>query len=145
MLGHIFYFFGLFLFIFSLSRTISYFKFIDIKEWVIKFKKVTEKVPEKSDFKNEIDYGFYNAFGCVGATEALWFICGLVSNSWVIFLSLLIIGFVLKPINNNIPFVLQKFIGFSFNLLKTGIILLLVINHFHLHIDWIKWMSSHLV
>lgn len=137
MLGHIFYFFGLFLFILSLSRTISYFKFIDVKEWVIKFKKVTEKVPEKSDFKNEIDYGLYNAFGFVDKTEALWFICGLVSNSWVIFLSLLIIGFVLNSINNNIPFVVQKFIGFGFSLLKTGIILLLVINHFHLHIDWI--------
>lgn len=140
MLGNIFYFLGLFLFFISLSKTFTYFKFIDIKEWVTKFNKITGKNPEKGDFRSEREYSFFVGFGCLSLIESFWLICGILSKSWILFAIMILSGLLLRKLSNYISFPIQKLIGFSFNLIKSALILLLCLNHFHFHEDILKYL-----
>lgn len=142
MLGHIFYFIGLFVFIISISKSISYFRFIDIKEWFLAYIKVTEKEPEKKDYRSEKEYNLFIGFGCVVLLETFWLICGILSKNWMIFLSLIIIRSILSMIINKLPYSSQKFFGTLIGFIISGIILLLVVNHFHLHLDLVRLMLS---
>lgn len=142
MIGHAFYFVGLFLFFISLSKSIAYFKYVDIKEWTQIFKKVTTKDPIKSDYKKEKDYNTYITYGCISVIESLWFICGLLSNSWIVFLAIIGSGVLFNFVNNNISYFLQKIVGTLFLSARSSLIIVLVINHFHLHIDWIELIRS---
>ncbi len=141
IIGHIFYLLGLFLFLMSFSKTINYTRYVDIKEWMIAFKKVTEKDPKSDDFKDD-EESLINSFITISIIEILWFIIGLLSNSWIIFIGLLILHTINVTISKFTPNIVQKVFGFSIGLIKTVIILILVINHFHLHIDLIGYLSS---
>lgn len=138
MLGHIFYFIGLFLFFFSFSKSLSYTKFIDTKNWINKFKKVTGKDPLKTDFRTEKEHKNFVSFGCLSIFEMIWFIIGLLSNNWIIFGFIILIGMILHQVNKFLPTTFQKIIGTSFSLFRTGLILILVLNHFHFHNDLIS-------
>lgn len=142
MIGDIYYFLGLFLFFISISKTLSYFKFINVKEWVIKYKEITQKTPEKSDFRTEREYSFFVGFGCLSIIESIWLVCGLLSSSWLIFAIIVISGILLRQLLSLAPFSVQKIVGFSFNLIKSISIFVLVINHFHYHIDIYQYLIS---
>lgn len=140
MLGDIFYFTGLFLFFLTASKTLNFFKFMDIYEWLIKFKKVTEKNPIKTDFRSEDEYKLFLSYTFITLSETIWFICGLLSQSWIIFGLVLIISMLSRVLFNLLPFTLQKYLGFLISLFKTAVILILVINHFHLHKDLVSYI-----
>ena len=135
MLGHLFYATGLFLFCFSLLRTISYSHFIDIKEWVVKFGEKIKKSPAKLDFRNEKEYNFFVSFGCLSLIDVLWFFVGLLTPNWKIFGLFLIFTFLIRFVLEKLPFPIQKIIGTTISLFKTALILVLVLNHFHWHLD----------
>ena len=135
MLGHIFYFFGLLVFILSLNRIFQYFKLIEIKEWLVAFKKVTQRDPVKTDFRSVKDYNLFVSFGCLSMFETLWIILGFMSSNWLIFLVLFLSGFILKQILYFTSFNIQKVVGLIFTTTKYLVILILVINHFHFHQD----------
>jgi|LakMenE18May11ns_1017448.scaffolds.fasta_scaffold9488308_2 hypothetical protein len=135
MLGHIFYFFGLLVFILSLNRIFQYFKLIEIKEWLVAFKKVTQRDPVKTDFRSVKDYNLFVSFGCLSMFETLWIILGFMSSNWLIFLVLFLSGFILKQILYFTSFNIQKVVGLIFTTTKSLVILILVINHFHFHQD----------
>ena len=135
MLGHIFYFFGLLVFILSLNRIFQYFKLIEIKEWLVAFKKVTQKEPVNTDFRSTKDYNLFVSFGCLSMFETLWIILGFMSSNWLIFLVLFLSGFILKQILYFTSFNIQKVVGLIFTTTKSLVILILVINHFHFHHD----------
>jgi len=135
MLGHIFYFFGLLVFILSLNRIFQYFKLIEIKEWLVAFKKVTQKDPAKTDFRSVKDYNLFITLGCLSVFETFWIILGLLTPNWIIFLTLFIFGFLLKQILDFSSFSIQKIVGLIFSTLKSLTILILVLNHFHFHQD----------
>lgn len=135
MLGHIFYIFGLFVFILSLNRIFQYFKLIEIKEWLLAFKKITQKDPVKSDFRSLKDYNLFITIGCLSVFETFWIILGLLTPNWIIFLILFLTGFLLKQILDFSSFSIQKVVGLIFTTLKSLTILILVLNHFHFHQD----------
>ena len=135
MLSQIFYFFGLIIFILSVSRIFQYFKLIEIKEWLLAFKKVTQKEPVKTDFRTTKDYNLFVSFGCLSIFETLWIILGFMSSNWLIFLALFLSGFILKQISDFTSFTIQKVVGLIFTTTKSLVFLILVINHFHLHQD----------
>ena len=135
MLSQIFYFFGLIIFILSVSRIFQYFKLIEIKEWLLAFKKVTQKEPVKTDFRSTKDYNLFVSFGCLSIFETIWIILGFMSSNWLIFLALFLSGFILKQISDFTSFTIQKVVGLIFTTTKSLVFLILVINHFHLHQD----------
>lgn len=142
MLSHIFYFFGLIVFILSLNRIFQYFKLIEIKEWLVAFKKVTKRDPLKSDFRNLNDYNLFITLGCLSVGETIWIILGLLTPNWVIFLSLFLLGFLLKQILDFSSFTIQKVVGLFFTIIKSLTIIVLVLNHFHFHQDLVSTILS---
>jgi hypothetical protein len=108
---------------------------IEIKEWLVAFKKVTQKDPAKTDFRSVKDYNLFVSFGCLSMFETLWIILGFMSSNWLIFLVLFLSGFILKQILYFTSFNIQKVVGLIFTTTKSLVILILVINHFHFHQD----------
>jgi len=143
MLGDIYYFLGLLLFLVDLGLLMKYSKIQKTKNWVDAFFKVTKRKPNKDDMKSE-DFQELNSFNSVLTLDFLWMFFGLITNSWKFFLLLLIVNFLfnilifqLKSIKK-VSFVL----GFLKMTLITFSIGLLVINHFHLHKDLYEMVLS---
>lgn len=136
MLGDIYYFLGLLLFLVDLGLLMKYSKIQKTKNWVDAFLKVTKRKPNKDDMKSE-DFQELNSFNSVLTFDFLWMFFGLITNSWKFFLLLLVVNFILNIIiNQSKSFKKVIFIlGFVKICLITSSIGLLVINHFHLHKD----------
>jgi hypothetical protein len=140
ILGHIFYFIGLFILIMSFSDMFNFLKYISIKNWSDSFKKVTGKDPKKSEFRSIEDYNIFSIYVTFTFVEFIWILIGLTSSSWYIFLSLLITELFYRFYISvtSLTLFVNKIIGQIFYCLKFIIILLLILNHFHFHINWIN-------
>ena len=135
MLGDIFYVFGLFLFFLTLTKSFAYFKFIDVKEWIIKFTEKIKRTPIKSDYRSLQEYNMMVSFGLIMVFESLWFILGLLTSNWKIFGIVLLFNMLSKVIIDKLPFPVQKVVGSLLSIIRSILIIVLVINHFHLHYD----------
>jgi len=134
--GHIYYFLGLLLFLANLGIILKLNKILKTQNWVQSFLKVTNKNPNKKDMP-EGEYQDFVSFNSVMIVNFLWIFFGLISQSWKMFLLTLSIIFLI-----NFLLVLFSKIKFLTNILNftkvciiTVGIALLVINHFHIHID----------
>ena len=136
MFGHIYYFFGLIIFLLDLGLLMKFSKIHKTKNWVESFLKVTKRNPNKQDMGGN-DLREIMSFNQILSINFLWIFFGLITNSWKFFLSLLVINFILNFVIlntkkfKNINFGIE-FIKFLLITISTGFI---VINHFHLHID----------
>ncbi len=142
-MGDIFYIFGLLILVLNVYDFISYFKIIKIHNWATAFMKVNKRSPTKSDYDDETDYNLLVFVGTLGIVEFIWFVFGILSGSWKVFLLLLIFGsaitLLLKMVSKISILGIRNFfiiiIGMSYLLMKNITILALIINHFHFHID----------
>lgn len=139
MLGHIFYFIGLIIFLANVGTLSNFFKFTKIKEWTIKFNKVAKRNPIKSDYK-EKEYDQLISFGFLMAINFIWIFFGLLTKSWVIFSILLLFNLLVNLLTKTIGqfSTISTIIQFIKLLVITGMVGLLVINHFHLHLNLYK-------
>ncbi len=135
MLANLFYFCGLFLFLFNFKLLLSVGKIVKLKEFVKKFQKVTNKSPEKENFSGT-DYETFNFFIMTNFLTISWYFLGTIGSNWVFFLSFLILNPILSLISNSTAI---KPISFFFDLvillLNLALIGFLVFNHFHLHLN----------
>lgn len=137
MLGHIFYIFGLLVFILNLSILLNYTKIFNTKIWIEKFKKVTGNPPSAQDFRSKDEQNLYVSANAISVVDFLWLLLGLVTNSWSIFMSLLVFQFLFRGFLNMVKFEpVQKYFGILFQVFKILVILALVLNHFHFHLNW---------
>lgn len=136
MIGHLYYFFGFFLFLLNLFLLTKYFSFFKTSEWVEKFQKVTNKKPQKSDFKKD-EFSEWISFSILLIIDTLWLFCGVLTKSWKIFLLILIFNFILNlllKLTGKFS-TISKIIHFIKLIVITFTIGLLTMNHFHLHLD----------
>lgn len=139
MLGHIFYFFGLFIALMSLSNLLNYFKYLKVRKWSETFKKITNRPPIITDFRNKDEYSTFVTYPIFLVLQMIWFLFGLVSNSWYVFFTMIVLNTLLSYFNKSVNILfIEKITGFTFSLIKLVVVLLLTINHFHLHYDWIE-------
>jgi hypothetical protein len=135
MISSIFYFFGLLLLLFNFVVLTNYSKYIYLFEFVSKFKKVTGKKPEKTDFSNN-NYEFFSFLVMVEFFNFSWFFFGLIGSNWLFFAIYFFLTGVFNFLINKITI---KFISnslvFSKLITVVSIITLLVFNHFHLHLN----------
>lgn len=138
-MGHLFYIYGLITTLLLMAILSKFFLLKNVQEWYEKFEKVTGKKPLKSDFRNEEEYNIYISIQIISVIELLFLIGGFLSASWYIFLSLFILSILLTVILRPIKFFMLSKIIFLFNhLLRVGLYIFLIINHFHLHVDLYK-------
>jgi hypothetical protein len=136
MIGHIYYTIGLLVAFSVLSIILRFKKIYYTKEWAEKYLKVTGKKPNKSDYRDKEEYSISESFDILQLMELMWVIGGLITSSWYVFGSLLIISLLLNYILKPIKFTLfHKFSLLSFLIIKFVVYLYLIINHFHLHLD----------
>ena len=145
MLGHIYYATGLLILI-SIIAHISRFKKIQsVSEWVEKFKSVTGKDPQKSDFRSKEELNLSIGISILSLLEFMWALGGLLTGSWYIFLSLFIYSIIIRLLIKPIKFTLfGKIAALHFIILKFLVYLYLIINHFHLHYDTLSIIKSYL-
>ena len=136
MLGNLYYIIGLFIMILSFSNLLNFLKFNKIRNWVMKFKKVTKNDVTIEDFKKESDYNLFTLYSSFIVIEFVWLLLGLTSNNWYLFLILISLNSIYK-FNINI---VSTTIGFIFSVFKFISILFLIINHFHLHLNIIDYI-----
>ena len=93
ILSYIFYSFGFFIFLNSFVNLLRFNKIYFVNEWVVKFKKVTEKKPSVSDFRSKDDLKIYRNKSLFLSIEFIWLCIGVFTNNWFIFLGILVFGF----------------------------------------------------
>jgi hypothetical protein len=135
-LGHLFYFIGLIVFLVNIQFLYELFDYIRIKEWFVSFKKITNKTPTSKDFKKGDLDKFKKLSGVIGL-NFFWIFFGILSSNWKIFLAILIISSLMDLLIHTIGQFksISKLILIFKTLVTTLSILILTINHFHLHLD----------
>jgi|ERR1035437_5419518 hypothetical protein len=144
ILGHIFYAFGLIVLLLDFLHLLGFNKIYKVSEWISAFKKINKKNPKKRDYRSEEDYSFATFQTLFIALEFFWLVFGLLSSSWKVFIFIFIIGLVIKGIQFTINKlsgsefnIVDKFLSYPYLIFKCALIVVLIINHFHLHINLI--------
>ncbi len=139
LIGNLYYIFGLIPLILSLSNVFNYFKFFTIKNWALKFKKVTGKEPSNKDYRSDGDYHFFITYGVSSLIISFWLLLGVITNSWYIYILIIISNIIILRIGNKIKNDnLNMIMGFLLTTIKCLIIYALIMNHFHFHYNWLE-------
>ena len=141
-MGHIFYTIGLFLFLLDFINLISFHKIWKINEWKTAYKKVNKKDPTKTDYKSIDDYNLASFSIVYTIFLFFWLMFGLITMSWKIYAIIFILGFclqltkkLLNLITKNEYSKINMLISYPYLIFKSAVMIFLVINHFHLHIN----------
>jgi hypothetical protein len=145
IMGHLYYFFGLVVFLTNLSFLMEFFNYLKIKEWHKSFEKVTKKIPNDKDFKKG-DLEKFKKFNGVIGINFLWIFFGIMSESWKIFLLILSFNLIINLLTHIIGEfkMFSKIINFIKIIVISATILILCLNHFHLHLDLFKLLGDFL-
>jgi hypothetical protein len=138
MIGHLYYLIGLSILLISFSNIIYYQRFFNILLWTRSFKKISGSDPISKDFRTMEDYNIFITFNSFEKIEFIWFFFGLITNSWIVFLALIGLSFLSNIILNSKLTIFGKFFGLLIEITKTICIFILIINHFHIHLDWLS-------
>ena len=137
MMGDFYYVIGLVVMLMSFYTVYYYNKYFNIKLWKQSFKKISGSDPTTEDFRSKEDSSLHYAFNFFTNVQVYWFLIGIISKSWMIFLFLIFIHFIVQIVHNKTYSPSYGFFLFGFQILKLILIFLLIINHFHLHINWV--------
>lgn len=136
MILNIYFIIGIVILVMSFSNMINFIKFSNIRNWALTFKRVTNKDVESKDFRTREDYNIFTIYSVFLFFEIIWLVFGIATSNWYMFLSLIILGLIVNFISKYSKFLLlSKIIGTIFSCLKFSLILFLILNHFHFHLD----------
>lgn len=136
MLGDVYYSIGILVLLSVLSTILKFGKIYSIKEWREKYEKVIGKIPVKRDYRNKKEYSISQSNKILSIFELVWISFGFFSNSWYLFLLLIICSYITNLVTKPFKWTLfYKLIIFSFIFSKMILYLYLITNHFLLHLD----------
>ena len=111
---------------------INFKKIHSLREWLIKFKEISGKVPTKDDFRSKEEISLYESNSIMILFEFIWIICGLLSGNKLIFLGLIIYFVLLKMITKRIGFtMLDRVVMFVNIILRFSVYSWMIVNHFN--------------
>ncbi len=135
-LGHIYYALGLIPLLMTLAVFIKLKDYNKTKEWYSKFEKVTGKKPLKSEFRTLDEYNLYTGVSGITVIDFIWVILGLLTQSWYIFIAIMLLSVVVNLIKKSIGInLISNTLTGILLITKFSVYLYLIINHFHLHLD----------
>lgn len=144
-LGHVYYTLGLIPLLMSLAVLIKLSDYNRVREWYFKFEEITKSKPKKTDFRSIDEYNIYAGVSGVIAVDFIWSVLGLLTQSWYVFLSLLIMSLTLNIIRKSINIsTISSIISSIILFTKFSVYLYLIINHFHLHYDTWQLIKGYL-
>lgn len=141
MLGHLYYFFGLLIFLSNLLIQKNILNLIKLREWTVKFHKVSGRQPLKSDFKDK-EYEQFILANFIWLMTFFWLFFGLLTKSWLVFVVIIFYNFLTTFISKKIGqfSIISKSLEVFRVFVNTTIIGFLIVNHFHLHMDIIQFL-----
>jgi hypothetical protein len=137
LMGHLFYLFGLIVLFFNIFNISKYKRIFELREWMIKFKKVTGRNPVVTEYRKNDDKDILTTWSVSVIFTSFWIFLGLLTKNWYVFLFIIL----LNTFINLITRVVGEFSIFSFimqfvkNILILFVVIFLILNHFHLHLD----------
>ncbi len=142
MILNIYFIIGIIILVMSFSNMINFIKFFNIRNWALTFKRVTGKDVESKDFRTREDYNIFTIYSVFLFFEIIWLLFGIATSEWYVFLSLIISTLTVNFITKYSKILLlSKIIGTFFSFLKFSLILFLILNHFHFHINLLSFFS----
>jgi hypothetical protein len=146
MMGHLFYFVGLIVVLFNIFNISKYKRIFELREWMIKFKEVTGRNPVATDYRKKDDKDILTAWSMSIILTSFWIFFGLLTKSWYVFLFILLVNTTINLVTKLIgEFNVFAFtIHFVKNLLILFLIMFLILNHFHLHLDIWNLIKSYI-
>ncbi len=139
LLSHIFYSFSLLFFINNFKILMKFNRYYYLKEWYIKFQKVTGKRPKSQEFRSEEDYNNFMSRNILSFFEIMWLFIGIFTNNWFLFLFILIITISISNMKIGLTDRILSFFYFS---IKSLVYLLLFVNEFHLRMNLLDVICS---
>ena len=110
---------------------INFKKIHSLREWLIKFKEISGKVPTKKDFRSKEEISLYESNSIMILFEFIWILCGLLSGNKLIFLGLIVYFALLKITTKRIGFtMLDRVVMFVNIILRFSVYSWMIINHF---------------
>lgn len=135
-IGHIYYLFGILVIIKHLFQLFAFRSLDRVKDWSLRYKEVIGRNPKKKEFRSTEEYDLNETNQALMVFELLWVMSGLFSTNWHIFASIfigsIIFGVFVKPFFFTF---FGKLLSFSFIIVKLLLYLMLIVNHFHYHLD----------
>jgi hypothetical protein len=142
-MGHFFYLIGIFVWMAIFSNLLNFSKYYTIRNWVATFKKVTGKDPEQADYRDKKEFDIQLVFNSLLSFEFFWYLIGITSASWYIFVALIVLNFFLSTFTFGLPTgIIGKYLLKTFIFVKLCVVILLILNHFHFHLDWLSLLSQ---
>lgn len=137
-MGHLFYLVGIFVLLTIISNLFNLNSYYRIRYWINTFKKVTQSEPKSSDFREKKDHDIFLVYNLFTLCQFFWYLVGITSASWYIFISLIVVNFLINLIVFNLPQgAFGKIILHLFLTSKLIVVFALILNHFHFHYDWL--------
>lgn len=141
-MSNLFYFIGFFILLFTGVKFYYLSKIVDISDWIKKFKKVTSKSPIPSDFRNKKEWAIASIFGIVAIFEALWTYIGLLTDNYLFFILMLVLGLMANLISKYSNILIQKIVIYILHTVRFLLIGLMVFNHFHFKLNLTEYLFS---
>lgn len=144
----LFYILGLFLFIFRLPMIFRWKSIFTRSVYISKWKGVTKK-EYKFDPKKDLPITISALL--MGST-ILWSVIGLMSSNWFLFSIILGLSILINIFHSIFKVIIKNYLESNFKLmsllivltLNTGLILLIVLNHFHLNLNFLELIQNYL-
>jgi hypothetical protein len=144
-IGNIYYALGLIPLLMTILVFLKLKEITKIQEWYLKFEKITQKKPIKSDFRSIDEYNIHIGIISIYTIDFIWVILGILTQNWYIFILIIILtlitNFTKKSVGLNL--VSMALSGFILSI-KFFVYLFLIINHFHLHYDIWKLLKNNI-
>lgn len=141
-MSNLFYFIGFFILLFTGVKFYYLSKIVDISDWIKKFKKVTSKSPIPSDFRNKKEWAIASIFGIVAIFEALWTYIGLLTDNYLFFILMLVLGLMANLISKYSNILIQKIVIYILHTVRFLLIGSMVFNHFHFKLNLTEYLFS---
>lgn len=142
--GHIFYILSLFLLLGNINVLRNFYTLYEHKDWADRYKIVIGSLPKKKQFDTR-SYSKYTTYISIEAMNIVWLLLGIVSNSWMVYLTLIFILALTNYLNRYIEslhniaqklrFKINISIRFVYHIILTFTMAFLILNHFHFHIN----------
>jgi len=132
MIGNIYYTIGLIILIRLIYCIINFNKIYSLREWIIKFKEISGKIPTKKDFRNKKEVLLYESNSIMILFEFTWLVFGLFSGNQILFIGLILYFIFLRLLSKKARFTILDKIFFFLNiLLRFGVYSWMIVNHFN--------------
>lgn len=141
MILNIYYIFGLLAILASIITLVRFNKFYYLLEWISKFKKINGNTPKINEFRTENDYNMFVSLSVSKMVFTIWTIFGLFTNNWFIFLSIILVSFIIN-ITIKKWNLFHKLILFIKSFFEFITVLFLILNNFIWKINLLEFFNN---